>query len=920
MRHSGPNRANFRRYTFNRMDGNPAARWDRAFELFHRALDLAEAERERWLLATCDGDRELLEEVRSLLASHARSNGPLDRPAAHEPLSALIEQRLLGQRIGPYLLSSVLGEGGMGIVFRAEQQQPIRRTVALKLIKPGMDTREVLARFANERQLLARLEHPHIAAVFDAGHTEDGHPYFAMELVEGVSITKYCDQQRLTTDDRLRLMIAVCGAVQHAHQRGIIHRDLKPSNILVRETEGKAVPKVIDFGVAKALDPTEGGQEPVLTRHGRVIGTPEYMSPEQVTPAAGVDTRSDIYSLGVVLYQLLSGFLPFPSERLRDVSEQETRRILCEEEPRSPSTQISGNSFGLDEIAAQRRTDPGGLRQQLRGELDWIVMRALEKHPARRYANVSDLAADLERQLAHLPVSVGPPSRMYRARKFVRRHRYAVSTAAIVTVGIAAFTVTTAVQSQRIERLLEQTSAERDRAEQVSEFLVDLFALQDPVKLQGESMTARELLDRKRERAMAELAEQPALQADLLDTLASAYRNLGVLETALELHQRALTNRRQLFGDEHLETARSWYHLGATELERAQLEPAVEHLMRAQQIRQRELGAQAEDTLQATLRLAAAHRIASRFEAARQLLIPAIEAVDRQPSESTRKLQLQLHSELAVGWMRQGRYQEARAEFERALALPAAGENGLVLADLRNSFGAMLLEQGDLAAAEPLLRGALETRERLLGERSSRAIATLANVALLEHRQGALDVSEAHYRLVLDRQRQIFGRQDRQVASTLHNLALLRRDRGDWDAAERFVREALEIQRHAVGPQHPDTAYHHTLLGNILRQSGRLDQAEAELRAALTIRRARLAPTHPELATTLLGLGRVLIATGRRAEAEPLLREALEIRQRSLVPTDSRIGEVEQSLAECSATTASTTRDVATRARRSKVD
>jgi len=368
--------------------------------------------------------------------------------------------------IGPYRILTTIGRGGMGVVYLAEQEHPIRRKVALKVIKLGMDTREVVARFDTERQALALMSHANIARVFDAGWFDDGRPYFVMEYVAGVPITDYCDHIRLSTRERLALFVPVCQAVQHAHERGIIHRDLKPANVLVATEDGRAVPKIIDFGIARATDQRHA-EETGLTRRGVLVGTPEYMSPEQADPGAhAISTRTDIYSLGVVLYELLAGVLPFQLDSVRNAAYAEVLRVIRNEEPRRPSLSLTGPR--AREIASLRDTDASSLQKQLRGDLDWIILRALEKDPARRYPSASELAADIERHLSDEPVVASPPSTLYRLRKTFKKHRMMATAAAAVVVTLAAGLAVSTLMFVRArearklsDRLLEQSERSR---------------------------------------------------------------------------------------------------------------------------------------------------------------------------------------------------------------------------------------------------------------------------------------------------------------------------------------------------------------------------------------------------------------------------------------------------------------------------
>ncbi len=402
--------------------------------IFERALEIAsDAERQAYLDGACDAQPELRGKVEALLQAHVAAGSFLGEPAISvnetRPFDPIAEQP--GITIGPYKLLEQIGEGGFGVVFMAEQERPVRRRVALKVIKPGMDTRQVIARFEAERQALALMDHPNIAHVLEAGATDSGRPYFVMELVRGIPITQFCDQNRLTVDERLKLFMTVCHAVQHAHQKAIIHRDIKPSNVLVTLHDGQPVAKVIDFGVAKATG-QRLTEKTLFTAFAEMIGTPLYMSPEQAEMSGlDVDTRSDIYSLGVLLYEFLTGTTPFDKLLLQRAGYDEIRRVIREEEPPKPSTRISTLGATASMVSTQRKCEPDKLRRLVRGELDWIVMKCLEKDRNRRYDSAGALARDIDRYLRNEPVQACPPSATYRFRKFARRNKVALLISAV---------------------------------------------------------------------------------------------------------------------------------------------------------------------------------------------------------------------------------------------------------------------------------------------------------------------------------------------------------------------------------------------------------------------------------------------------------------------------------------------------------
>ena len=733
----------------------------------------------------------------------------------------------LPETIGPYQILGVLGEGGMGVVYEAAESGFVRRRVALKVVRAGLNSRDVIARFQGERQALALMNHSGIAKVFAAGETATGDPYFAMELVRGLPLTEYCDSRRLSTRRRLELFVAVCHAVHHAHQKGVIHRDLKPSNILVTEQQGVPEPKVIDFGIAKAIGQQLTDSAPI-THAGIVLGTAAYMSPEQAESSGlDVDTRTDIYSLGVILFELLTGRVPMEPEGM-GMNLFLARLASRETDPSRPSDVLTTLGVSQESVARARHTDPESLRRALRGDLDWIVIKSLDNDRARRYDTAAAFAADVTRHLEDEPVQARPPSLGYRLTKLVRRHRVAVPTtvlALLVILASTAFATAGMIRATHAERLAIQ---EADAARSVTDFLVNLFRASIPGEVPADKVTARQLLDRGATRATSGLARQPALQGRILHAVGSAYGALGLYDAARPQFERALALRQQALGANSLAAAETETALGEVATAHGDLEDAGLHLRRALATRL--------DSLPPT-HVDIAHTLGSLG---------------------------------ALEW-KQGRLPQAATFYARALRIDETRDgDSAQLARDRMGMGIVRWQQKRFADADTLMRSALAVQERLWGPDSPDLASSFNNLGALYWSMGRYNDALPLY----ERTRKVFERTlepgHPRMASILNNLAETYWKLHRYSEAEPMFRRALAIKEARLAPDDVSIAVTLNGLGGLLRDSGRPAEAETVLRRALAIRERKLAPNHPDVTETAQALAALLRAQGRTAEAETL--------------------------------------------------
>jgi serine/threonine protein kinase len=855
---------------------NPA-RYSRLKEIVLTAAALAGPDRDTYLDGACGGDAVLRGEAEALLALHGPTASAIRTGALDDALASAVREALpardggrdgnddgahgaparLPERVGPYRVIGLLGEGGMGSVYRARQEEPVRRDVAVKLIR-GAESGPVLARFESERQALAQMNHPGIARLLDAGATTNGHPWFAMELVEGAPITTFARGAGLDTTARLRLVLDVCRAVRHAHRKGIIHRDLKPSNILVTLVQDRPHPKIIDFSIARALGGSLVG-ETYRTRTGQIVGTVEYMSPEQARgETAHVDTRSDVYALGVLLYELLADRLPY---EIVGRPLHEAVRAIVDTPPRPlRATGATGRT--------SRRLDP---------DVETIVHKCLEKDPDRRYGSAAELTEDLERLLSARPILARPPSTLYQLRKLVARHKAVFTATAAVILALAAGVVGTTIGLVRATRGREEARQETAAAEQAMSFLLKVFEVSDPSEARGRTVTAREILDKGAGRVREELAGQPRLQARMMSTLGTVYLHLGLYETARPLLEEALVTQRRVIGSDHPETLATIEGLGWLDYQTSQMEEAEALLREAADRSRRVLPADSEDTLDRVNYLAVTLWKEGHLEEARALFAANLE-VERRLYGEENPITMKTTNNLGIIYGSMGRLKEAEPLFARTLEIRRklyGTDHPLIVTAARN-LAKVYEGTGRLEEASALYEEVLGICRRIYGEEHPETLHSMGSLAGFYGHSGRFQEAEDLILRTIAIQKRTLGDSNHEYADSLYHRSEIYAAQGKLTEAERSFEETYDAYKRALGPRGYDTCLAERSFGMSAARVGHFDRARRIEEDALACVRETAGPRSVPTADTLAATALVEVLAGDMTAARDYLEQSIQ--------------------------------------------
>ena len=855
---------------------------EKIFEVFNAALELPADDRLAFVATKFGDDDQATTEVLELIESHEGASSFLLDSPADLATEALAENSLtnIRKKIGAYKIEKQIGFGGMGTVYlAARDDEQYDQKVAIKILKRGMDTDQIIKRFKYERQILAELNHPNIAKLLDGGTTAKGLPYFVLEYIDGLPITKYCETHGLDLNKRLRLFREVCGAVSYAHQNLVIHRDIKPGNILVTK---EGIPKLLDFGIAKVLQSDSDLTE--LTMTGERLMTPKYASPEQAR-GGQITTASDVYGLGVLFYELLTGKLPYD---LKTKTSQEIEQIICDQEPSLPSSEFKVKT-------SKTNHEPKTLSPKLlKGDLDNIALMALEKEPDKRYSSVDEFSKDIERYLEGMPIDATAHTFAYRTAKFVKRHAIGVTLAALISTLVVGFAITSRIQANQI-------ASERDRSEKVVSFMRDIFKGNDPANAKGKEVSARELLDKGIVKIESELANQPDVQASLLDTVGQVYQSLGLYDKSKNLFEKALKNQREYFGNESREVADTLLNLSDVERIKADFKKAEKYVNESITIRHKLYGRESTEVVAAINLLISINVDNKDFVAAEKLSIESIELSEKLYGSESPEAVSGYHN-LASVYLSKGETEKAEANARKAVEMsknvfekPHAAEieANIALARL------LIFRKQNFTESKKLLDRARDLGETVYGYFHPKTVWILTNYAgfYFEDKQfeNAIETSNK----ILEVQRKLYGNDHPQIASALTEKGSFLFHAGRLDDAEDVWNKALKLRRKTLGTDHPYTT---RVLGNLglVKYEKKEYRAAAEVfRNSLAIQRKTLKPSNPQIGFSLVGLGKSLVAEGKAMRAETLIKEGVNILENSFFKNTWYLAEAKNVLGSC---------------------